>query len=88
MQKSTLKELIQNLEHELLRLGYTDGSMTFYRRRWQMLLEFSQERGELYYTEQLGIDFVEKHFEILEKDFNNTLIQREVQDLRVIRMLA
>lgn len=88
MQKKTLKELILDLEQELLRLGYSKGSMTFYRRRWQMLLEFADERGELYYTERLGIDFIEKYFNILEKDFYGTLIQSEVQNLRVIRMLG
>ena len=29
MQQQTLHELLQDLEQELLRLGYTKGSMTF-----------------------------------------------------------
>lgn len=33
MQKKSLKELLEDLEQELLRLGYTDGSMKFYRSR-------------------------------------------------------
>ena len=53
-----------------------------------MLLEFAQERDEVFYSERLGIDFVEKNFNILEKDFEGSLKQREVQDLRVIRMLG
>jgi len=53
-----------------------------------MLLEFAKERGEAYYTERLGIDFVEKHFNILKKDFERVLKQSEVQNLRVIRMLG
>lgn len=88
MKKKTFKKLIFGLEQELLRLGYTKGSMIFYKRRWKMLLEFAKERGENYYSEQLGIDFIEKHFNILEKDFEGTLIQSEVQNLRVIRMLG
>jgi integrase/recombinase XerD len=88
MQKKTLKELIQDLEQELLRLGYTEGSMTFYKRRWKMLLGFAKEREEIYYTERIGIEFIEKYFNILEKDFEGTLIQKEVQNLRVIRMLG
>lgn len=88
MKKKTLTKLIFKLEQELLRLGYTQGSMTFYKRRWDMLLEFAKERGETYYSEQLGIDFIEKYFNILEKDFEGTLIQSEVQNLRIIRMLG
>ena len=88
MEKKTLTELILALEQELLRLGYTKGSMTFYKSRWQMLLTFAQERDESYFSERLGIDFIEKHFNILKKDFEGTLTQNEVQNLRIIRMLG
>ena len=44
MQKKPLTELLNELEQEMLRLGYTEGSMKFYRRRWQTLLQFMQER--------------------------------------------
>lgn len=88
MQKKPLTELLNELEQEMLRLGYTEGSMKFYRRRWQTLLQFMQERGEIHFSEQLGIDFVEKHFHILEKDFERTLSQAEMQELRVVRMIG
>ena len=88
MQKKPLTELLHELEQEMLRIGYTDGSMQFYRRRWQMLLQFAQERAETHYSERLGIDFVEKYFHIFEKDFDRTLSQSEVQELRIIRMIG
>ena len=72
----------------MLRLGYTEGTMKFYRRRWRMLLQFAQERGETFYSERLGIDFVEKHFHIFEKGFNQSLSQSKTQELRVIRMIG
>jgi len=88
MQKKSLTELIHGLEQEMLRLGYTNGSLQFYRRRWKMLLQFAQKRDERFYSERLGIDFVEEHFHILEKDFNRTLSQSNTQDLRIIRMIG
>jgi site-specific recombinase XerD len=88
MQKQPLTELLNELEQELVRLGYTEGSMKFYRRRWRMLLQFAQEKGEIYFSERLGIEFVETHFHILEKDFERTLLQRETQELRIIRMIG
>jgi integrase/recombinase XerD len=88
MQKKSLAELIHDLEQEMLRLGYTEGSMEFYRRRWKMLIQYAQEQGESFYSERLGIDFVEKHFHILEKDFNRTLSQSNTQELRIIRMVG
>jgi integrase/recombinase XerD len=88
MQKLLLTELIHNLEQEMLRLGYSQRSMRFYCRRWRTLLQFAKERGELFYSEQLGIDFVEKHFDIFKKDENRKLSESDVQELRVIRMIG
>jgi site-specific recombinase XerD len=83
-----LAELIHDVEQEMIRLGYTKGSMQFYRRRWRMLLKFSQERGENFYSERLGMDFLEKHFHILEKDLNHKFSQAEAQEVRIIRMIG
>jgi len=38
----TLEELLQDLEQELLRLGYVEGSMKFYQGRWRKLLKFAE----------------------------------------------
>jgi integrase/recombinase XerD len=88
MQKYLLKELLKDLEQELLRLGYTEGSMNFYRNRWKKIIKFAEERNEIYYSEQLGINFVENHYRIFEKDFNKTLSQKDTQELRIIRMIG
>lgn len=62
--------------------------MNFYNRKWNMLLEFAQERDEVFYSEKLGIEFIEKKFNILQKNFEERLKRSEVQKLRVIRMLG
>lgn len=81
-------ELLHDLEQEMLRLGYTKGSMQFYRKRWHMLVEFAKEHNENYFTEQLGIALIEKHFKILEKDFEKTLSHTDMHELRVIRIIG
>lgn len=88
MQKQSLAELLHDLEQEMLRLGYTKGSMEFYRGQWKKLLQFAEERKEIYYSERLGIDFVEKYFNISEKKLSHTLSQSEVQKLRICRMIG
>ncbi len=88
MQPQTLHELLQNLEQELLRLGYTKGTMTFYRNRWRKLEDFAYRNGQVYYTEQLGIDFIQEYFGITQDDFSRTLNQAQTQELRVIRMVG
>ena len=88
MQRQSLHELLQDLEQELLRLGYTKGTMTFYRSRWRKLQDFADLNGQGYYSEQLGIDFAREHFGITQDDFSRTLNQAQTQDLRVIRMVG
>jgi integrase/recombinase XerD len=88
MQSKPLKELLKDLEQELLRLGYTEGSMKFHRSRWKKIIQFAEERNEIYYSEQLGIDFVESHYRIFEKDFDKKLSQKDTQELRIIRMIG
>ncbi len=88
MQNKPLKNLLQELENELLRLGYTEGSMKFYRNRWEKIIQFAEERDEIFYSEQLGINYVEHHYQILEKNFEKTLSQKDTQELRIIRMIG
>ena len=88
MLNKPIKELLQELEQELLRLGYSEGSMAFYRRRWAQILQFAKEQGDVCYTEKLGIDFLESRFRILKRDFDKTLSQKDTQELRIIRMIG
>ena len=88
MQKKPLQDLLQNLEQELLRLGYTEGPMKFYRNRWKKIMQFAEERGEIFYSEQLGIDYLEHYFQILKKDFDKSLSRKDTQELRIIRMIG
>lgn len=88
MQKKLLTDLIHDIEQEMVRLSYKEGTIKFYRRRWKMLLQFAQERSEEFYSEELGIAFVEKHFNISKEDFDRTLSQSATQELRIIRLIG
>lgn len=88
MDKTYLPDLISGLEQELLRLGYTKGSMSFYRRRWNQLIAYAEDRGEFFYTERLGMDFLKEFFGISQEDFSRPLPQAETQEIRVIRMVG
>jgi integrase len=88
MEKTKLSDLISQLEQELIRLGYTKGSLSFYRRRWNQLKVYAAERDQLYYSEQLGSNFLKEFFSITQDDFTRSLSQAETQELRVIRMIG
>ena len=88
MKKQLLVDLLHDLDKELIRLGYTTGSMQFYRREWKTLIQFAKQRDEKYYSESLGLAFVKEHYQIIEKDYNRGLSQSEVQKLRIVRMIG
>jgi hypothetical protein len=88
MQRQTLCELFHDLEQFTKRLGYTKGTMTFYRSRWRKLGDFADKNGNVYYTEQLGIDFVREYFGITQDDFSRTLNKAQTQELRAVRMVG
>jgi len=86
--KQPLSDLLTNIEQEMERLHYTEGTLKFYRRRWKMLTDFAKMRGETEFSEQLGWSFIEHHFGLLEKDCARKLKTSEIQELRVIRMMV
>lgn len=88
MLKKLLIDLLHDLEQEMLRLGYTEITLKNYRWKWQMLLRFAEERGEKFYSERLGLDFLEKYFNILKENTNCKYSQKEIQWLGVIRMIG
>jgi len=88
MQKQMLFELIQELEQELLRLGYTERSMNYYRTQWRKLKNFADSKEQQYYSEKLGIDFLSEYHDINQDDFSKRLTQSQTQKLRVIRMVG
>lgn len=86
--KLLLVELIHDLEQELLRQGYGKWSMIAYRRQWKNLIQFAKKRGEVFYSESLGIDFIEQHYHLFAKNFKHKLLASEVKKLRGIRMIG
>ncbi|ETR73554.1 MAG: XerC [Candidatus Magnetoglobus multicellularis str. Araruama] len=54
----------------------------------EKIIQFAEERNEIFYSEQLGISYAEHYYQILEKDFDKTLSQKDTQELRIIRMIG
>lgn len=88
MQRKILTELIHDLEQEMIRLGYSKASMQRRQRHCKKLLQFAEERGESFYSEQLGLDFFAKHSPGFEEEFKQGLSDVKVQEFRIIRMIG
>ena len=88
MQIKSLEELIQELEQEMLNLGYSKNSIYQYRDCCCRLKAYAEENNENHFSERLGIDFVEKSFNVSEKDSDKIPTQAYVRTLRFIRMIG
>jgi hypothetical protein len=62
--------------------------MNFYRREWKKLQLFVAEKGELHYSEKLGMEFIEAHYQITHGPQIRKMTASEVYKLRVIRMIG
>lgn len=59
MKKITVNDLIVTVEQELIRNGYTNGTLKYYQRCWRKISAYFETRGELYYSHEVAMDYVE-----------------------------
>ena len=88
MSQTLLADLLNELEQELIRLQYAQGTLEFYRRRWKWLLDFAGQQGVEVYTEAFGAAFLEDKFNLSLGDFTAELTQAQTQEIRVVRMIG
>jgi len=83
-----LVDLTLSLENEMRRLNYSDNTIKKYHWQWLKLQEYAKQKGEEYYTEKLGIDFLKDIHNIEADNLKEPLSRHEVQILRTIRILG
>ena len=88
MQPRLFAALTADLEAELQRLGYTDGSIGLYRQVWRRIGSFLEQKGCDYFTERLGVQFLETRYDYLALESAGTLTQSQINIGRVVRMLG
>lgn len=60
MQKVSVTELTRLLEQELIRQGYKDSTLKYYRDIWKRITAYFEERGEIYFSEAIAMEYVDK----------------------------
>jgi len=71
MQKQPLTELLQRIRARIGSSGFTPrGPWSFIEDGGGCYFSSHRRKGEIYFSERLGIEFVETHFHILEKILN------------------
>jgi integrase/recombinase XerD len=88
MNNLPLQDLITRLEKELYRLHYTEQTVKYYRRMWKRITSFFENEGVDYYTEEVGMRFLDKQYNFFELEKSGKLTQSIINAFRVVRMLG
>jgi len=90
MQKQPLTELLNEFRARIGSSGFTTEG--FHEVLSKTVADVTSvrtgERKRIYFSDGWELNLSKTHFHILEKDFERTLLQRETQELRIIRMIG
>ena len=88
MEKTTIRELVVLLEHELIRIGYKDSTLNYYRTNWKRIIAYFDERGEVYFSEGTAMQYVDEKCDFFAKEKAGLLTQNNIYLFRIVRMMG
>lgn len=88
MEKLPIKELVTLLEQELIRQGYKEATLKYYRDNWRRLIAYFDECGEEFFSETIAMEYVDGKCDLFAKEKDDLLTQSNIYLLRVVRMMG
>ncbi len=88
MEKVTLKELIKLLEKELVRLGYKEPTLNYYRTNWSKIIDYFEKENEAFFSEVVAMKYVDEKCDFFAKEKAGLLTQSNIYLLRIVRMIG
>jgi integrase len=85
---AALSALVSGLDAELVRLGYKDSTMVWYRGAWRRLQRYFTARGTEEFSLEVAMAWVEEACGFFAKEQAGTLRQTDVYLFRVAQMLG
>jgi hypothetical protein len=83
-----LPVLVSGLEAEMIRLGYKDSTMVWYRGAWRRLQRYFAARGVEEFSLDVALEWVDAACGFFAKEQAGTLKQTDVYLFRVAQMLG
>jgi len=88
MEKVSLQELVKLLEQELIRVGYKDATLSYYRSYWEKIIDYFESKEEKFYSEAVAMEYVNSKCDFFAKEKAGLLTQSNIYLFRIIRMLG
>ena len=88
MQKVSVTELTRLLAQELIRQGYKDTTLKYYRDIWKRIAAYFEEHCEVYFSETVAMEYVDSKCDYFAKEKAGLLTQSNSYLFRVVRMLG
>jgi site-specific recombinase XerD len=88
MERVPIRELITQLEQEMLRVGYKEGTLGYYRDNWKRIIAHFDDIGEQYYSETIAMSYVDSKCDFFAKEEAGLLSQSNIYLFRIVRMIG
>ncbi len=88
MEKQPIRELVNSLEQELLRVGYKDATLNYYRDNWKRIITYFDEHGEKFFSEEAAMRYVDEKCDFFAKEKAGLLTQSNIYLFRIVRMMG
>ena len=88
MERQTIRKLVNNLEQELIRMGYAEATLNYYRTNWKMIVDHFERIGEDYFSETTAMEYIDKKCDFFKKEQAGELTQSNIYLFRIIRMMG
>jgi site-specific recombinase XerD len=86
--KVPIKELVGLLEQELIRMGYKEATLNYYRDNWRKIIQHFDAIGEPFFSETAAMRYVDEKCGYFAKEKAGQLTQSNVYLFRVVRMMG
>lgn len=88
MSKQKITELIPLLEKELIRQGYKESTLNYYRTQWKNIATYFRSQNEEFFNEKIAMEYVDEKCDFFAKEKANILTQSNIYLFRVVRMMG
>ena len=88
MKNLPIRELVTLLEQELIRVGYKEATLEYYRDNWKRIIAYYDERNEQFFSESVGMQYVDSKCNFFAKEKTGLLTQSNIYLFRIIRMMG